>query len=116
MTSPLSTVPTVPEPMAARLPADPQSLLHRELLGGEFWRRIPAYAEVEEKQFLEHHWQAKNSITRVPQLLQALSGLVSSDFIKDVEAGFQHSPMAVRVSPYLLSLIDWTRPNRAVQK
>ena len=110
MTSPVSTAPSVPEPMAPKPPVDAQSLLHRELLGGEFWRRIPAYAEVEEKQFLEHHWQAKNSITRVPQLLQALSGLVSSDFIKDVEAGFQHSPMAVRVSPYLLSLIDWTRP------
>jgi lysine 2,3-aminomutase len=89
---------------------DPASLVHDKLPGGEFWRRIPAYAEVSEARFLDHHWQAKNSITRVPQLLEALKGLVSEAFSKDVEAGFQRAPMAVRVSPYLLSLIDWSRP------
>jgi lysine 2,3-aminomutase len=89
---------------------DAASLVHDKLLGGEFWRRIPAYAEVSEAQFLDHQWQAKNSITRVPQLLEALKGLVSESFIKDVEAGFHRAPMAVRVSPYLLSLIDWSRP------
>jgi lysine 2,3-aminomutase len=30
--------------------------------------------------------------------------------VKDVEAGFGRAPMAVRISPYLLSLIDWTNP------
>ena len=29
------------------------SLAHREFLGGEFWRRIPAYANVGEAEFLE---------------------------------------------------------------
>lgn len=109
MTTQTSTAPTSLPP-AVKPPVDPAHLVHGQLLGGEFWRRIPAYAEVEESQFLDHLWQAKNSITRVPQLLQALSGLVSDAFIKDVEAGFHHSPMAVRVSPYMLSLIDWTRP------
>ena len=32
------------------------------------------------------------------------------DFFADAEAGFKGAPMSVRVSPYLLSLIDWTRP------
>ena len=110
MTTQTSTVPPTPTPAALKPPVDPSRLVHGQLLGGEFWRRIPAYAEVAESQFLDHLWQARTSITRVPQLLQALSGLVSDEFIKDVEAGFHHSPMAVRVSPYMLSLIDWTRP------
>ena len=33
-----------------------------------------------------------------------------TEFIKDAEAGFQRAPMCVRVSPYLLSLIDWADP------
>jgi lysine 2,3-aminomutase len=103
-------VPATPPPAFVKPPVSPESLVHGQLRGGEFWRLIPAYAEVPETQFLDHLWQAKNSITRVPQLLQALSGLVSDEFIKDVEAGFQRSPMAVRVSPYMLSLIDWKRP------
>jgi lysine 2,3-aminomutase len=110
MTSQASTVPATPPPAFVKPPVSPESLVHGQLRGGEFWRLIPAYAEVQETQFLDHLWQAKNSITRVPQLLQALSGLVSDEFIKDVEAGFQRSPMAVRVSPYMLSLIDWKRP------
>jgi lysine 2,3-aminomutase len=36
--------------------------------------------------------------------------LVPAAFIQDAEQGFKHSPMSVRVSPYLLSLIDWTNP------
>ena len=62
---------------ALRPPVPPASLAHRELLGGEFWRRIPAYANVTEAEFLDHHWQAKHSITNIRKLLAALQGLVS---------------------------------------
>jgi lysine 2,3-aminomutase len=90
--------------------ATAEALVHKDLLGGEFWRKIPAYAEIDEKTFLDHSWQAKSSITRIDKLLNALRGMVSDDFIKDAEAGFQKAPMSVRVSPYLLSLIDWSAP------
>ena len=43
-----------------------------QLLGGEFWKRIPAYANVSEAEFLDHKWQAKNSITNIGKLLAAL--------------------------------------------
>ncbi|MCZ7687173.1 MAG: KamA family radical SAM protein [Sandaracinaceae bacterium] len=52
----------------------------------------------------------KASITKVPKLLEALEGLVSPSFIEDAAEGFRNAPMAVRVSPYLLSLIDWNNP------
>jgi lysine 2,3-aminomutase len=95
---------------ARRPPVSPEALAHRELRRGPFWQRINAYADVTEAEFLDHQWQAKNSITNVPKLLAVLKGLVSSDFVHDAENGFQHTPMPVRVSPYLLSLIDWSTP------
>ncbi|MGF1467506.1 MAG: KamA family radical SAM protein [Sandaracinaceae bacterium] len=98
------------EAPAPRPPVDPETLAHRDLLGGDFWRRIPAYADVDEADFLDHRWQMKRSITKVPKLLSALEGLVSTTFIEDAREGFRLAPMAVRVSPYLLSLIDWSDP------
>ena len=95
---------------AVRPPVDPETLAHRDLLDGDFWRRIPAYAGVDEATFLDHRWQMKHSITKVPKLLAALEGLVTSSFLDDAAEGFHLAPMAVRVSPYLLSLIDWSNP------
>jgi lysine 2,3-aminomutase len=97
-------------PPALKPPVDPATLAHRELLGGEFWRRIPAYAGVGPSEFLDHKWQAKHSITNIPKLLATVSGLVSEAFVADAQRGFERAPMSVRVSPYLLSLIDWANP------
>ncbi|ACY12822.1 KamA family radical SAM protein [Haliangium ochraceum] len=93
-----------------KAPVDPATLAHRHLLDGPFWQRIPAYKEVSEEQFLDHKWQAKNSITKPAKLLAALQEIVPQSFYDDVAAGFRKSPMSVRVSPYLLSLIDWDHP------
>jgi lysine 2,3-aminomutase len=95
---------------ACRAPVAPETLAHRDLRSGPFWQRIHAYAQVSEAEFLNHQWQAKNSITNIPKLLATLEGLVSPEFVRDAEQGFHHAPMPVRVSPYLLSLIDWSHP------
>jgi lysine 2,3-aminomutase len=95
---------------AQRAPVDPQSLRHRELLSGDFWRRIPAFRDISSADFLDHNFQARNSITKPRALFDALRGLVSEAFIADAELGFKRSPMSVRVSPYLLSLINWEDP------
>ncbi|MCA9692482.1 MAG: KamA family radical SAM protein, partial [Myxococcales bacterium] len=70
----------------------------------------PAYRDVDEPTFLNHLWQAKHSITRPDKLLATVQELVSAEFIEDVNAGFRRAPMSVRVSPYMLSLIDWSDP------
>ena len=99
------------EPIIPKKPAvDPSTLAYKDLVRGPFWQRIPAYANVTEEQFLDHTWQAKHSITSPAKLLAAVRELVPDAFIQDAEQGFKHSPMSVRVSPYLLSLIDWTSP------
>ena len=85
-----------------------QDVSHRELVGGDFWRRVPAYAHIDEATFCDHNWQLKNSITSVKKLLESLKDFVAPEFYRDVEAGFHHAPMAVRVSPYVMALIDWT--------
>jgi lysine 2,3-aminomutase len=114
VTSPASPLKVIGnEPIVHKKPpVDPATLEYRNLRSGEFWRKIPAYAEVGEAQFLDHAWQAKHSITRVDKLLAALQGLVTPEFVKDAEEGFKRAPMSVRVSPYMLSLIDWSDPYR----
>ena len=108
---PKNILPVVAEDVVAlRPPVDERTLTHKDLLRGPFWQRIPAYRSVDEKTFLDHHWQAKNSITSPEKLLKAVQELVSAEFIDDARRGFQVAPMSVRVSPYLLALIDWTRP------
>ncbi|MSP60386.1 MAG: KamA family radical SAM protein [Myxococcales bacterium] len=99
-----------PAPPAHKPPVDEATLLHKQLLHGPFWHRIPAYRDITDEQFLDHRWQAKHSITNAPKLLAALQGLVSKAFLEDARQGFAHAPMSVRVSPYLLSLIDWSAP------
>jgi len=94
----------------ARPTVPTETLNHRDLLGGDFWRRIPAFKDVTEEEFLDHRWQMKNTITKPAKLLEKLQGIVSDGFIEDCREGFRLAPMAVRVSPYLLSLIDWDNP------
>ncbi len=93
-------------------PVDEKTLTHKQFLRGPFWQKIPAYAGVSEETFLDHKWQAKSSITNVAKLLAAVQDLVSVDFYADLEAGFKHAPMSVRISPYMLALIDWSDPYR----
>jgi lysine 2,3-aminomutase len=91
-------------------PADPATLEHRNVRGGEFWRAVPAYENVDEATFLDHIWQGRHSVKTAEELLATIAGLVDTTFMDDARAGFQHAPMAVRVSPYLLASIDWTQP------
>ncbi|MEM1414983.1 MAG: KamA family radical SAM protein [Myxococcota bacterium] len=101
-----------PEETVSRVrpPADPSEYAHRELRSGEWWRRIPAFSDVDRATFLDHRWQAKRTITKASKLLDALEGLASEGFLSDAAEAFVRAPMAVRVSPYLLSLVDWENP------
>lgn len=96
---------------AARKPAvDPTTLRHTTLRGGEWWREIPAYADVSEEEFLDSKWQAKNSVTNLKRIRRTAEGVASEEFLQDVEEGLRLAPMSVRVSPYVMSLIDWSSP------
>ena len=99
------------DPIVPKKPPAPASTLaHKDLLRGAWWQKIPAYKSVDEPTFLDHAWQAKSSITRVAKLVEAIQELVPSGFVEDLENGMKRAPMSVRVSPYLVSLIDWEHP------
>jgi lysine 2,3-aminomutase len=91
-------------------PAGPAAFEHRNVRQGEFWRAIPKYREVSEATFLDHIWQGQNSIKSPEELLETVKDLVEPAFIDDVREGFRRAPMAVRVSPYMIASIDWTKP------
>ena len=87
-----------------------EDLEWRNLRRDAFWQKIPAWKEIDEKTFLNYKWQEKNAATNIKKLLKSVDGIVSTEFLKDLEEGFSAAPMAVRISPYLLSLIDWDNP------
>ncbi|HVA28021.1 MAG TPA: KamA family radical SAM protein [Candidatus Baltobacteraceae bacterium] len=91
-------------------PAPPSQFEYKNLKQGEFWRHIPAYREIDEATFLDHLWQQKNAVKTAEELLATIKDVCSPDFYRDAEAGFAQAPMAVRVSPYALALIDWNNP------
>jgi lysine 2,3-aminomutase len=95
---------------AQKQAVDPATLVHLQLRTGPFWQRVPAFANVDEETFRDHAWQSKHSITKVEKLLESLKGVVSDEFVKDAAVGFQRAPMSVRVTPYIMSLIDWSQP------
>lgn len=93
-----------------KAPVDPAELEHRNLRGGEFWRAVPAYAQVDEATFLDHIWQGRHSVKTTDELFETIGGIVDPTFLEDAKEGFRRAPMAVRVSPYMIASIDWTQP------
>ena len=107
---PRSTDPIVTHLNHRKPPVDPAELEHRNLRQGEFWRAIPAYEDIDETTFLDHIWQGRNSVKTTAELFETIGGIVDSTFLEDAREGFHRAPMAVRVSPYMIASIDWTRP------
>ena len=85
-------------------------LSHRELLEGDFWRRVPAYRDIDEATFLDHRWQSKHSVTKAEQLYSVLRECVSDAFYQAALEGLARAPMSIRLSPYVNTLIDWEHP------
>ncbi len=85
---------------------------HRNLQDGPWWQRIPAWSGIDEETFHDHRWQLKNSVTR-PEALERLVGdLCGPELTGDMQAGFDLAPMAMRLTPYVISLINWRDPAR----
>ncbi len=97
-----------PPSLATREPG--AGLAHRDLRRDEFWRSIPAYAQVSAAEFGNHQWQSRHAVTNVRQLRETLQQRVPESFYADIEAALAHAPMALRISPYLLALVDWVEP------
>ncbi|CAG8980421.1 hypothetical protein HYALB_00003986 [Hymenoscyphus albidus] len=94
-----------------------------------YWRKIPQWKNIGIKEFLSYRWQANNSITTHTQLVafmrdvlpKTIPGTFSTTgksqkpieregFLEDVRDGVQRAPMSVRLTPHILSLINWEQP------
>jgi lysine 2,3-aminomutase len=98
----------VPQPLKQEVPAD--ELAHRDFEDSDFWRRLPAFKDVAYEEFMQHRFQLIHSVISVDKLREVLGDAVDEAFIRDVELGLKAAPMNVRVSPYLMGLIDWQDP------
>ncbi|BBH32472.1 KamA family radical SAM protein [Pseudomonas sp. St290] len=76
----------------------------------EFWRDLAHWKDIDAQLFLNHLWQEKNAITSVGALGALIKNRISAAFLKDLEEGHQMAPMSIRLTPYILSLIDWDNP------
>jgi lysine 2,3-aminomutase len=108
--NPIATLdPAHVDPPAATLFTG-ESLAHRDLREGDYWRAIPAYADTTAAEFGDHRWQQRQTVTNVRQLRDTLGTIVAETFYEDLAAGIAAAPMALRISPHLLALVDWHDP------
>lgn len=108
--SPLYAIANHTIPTAIKDPVPQEDSVHRTFKTGLFWQSIPAFKDVSEQEFLDYRFQNKNSITHKKGLEDFLSGVCDADFITDVQQALAKAPMNMRISPYMLSLIDWADP------
>ncbi|HEY5692567.1 MAG TPA: KamA family radical SAM protein [Cyclobacteriaceae bacterium] len=87
-----------------------RDIKHRTFKKGPFWQNICPFSEVTEAEFLDTKWQNKNTIHKIEKLKEFLTDLTSEIFINDAVKGMDEAPMNLRLSPYILSLIDWNDP------
>lgn len=76
----------------------------------EFWREIPAWKDVSKVEFYDFKWQLKNTIYRLEQLQGLLQDRLSEEVYADMLKAQRIIPMNVKLTPYVLSIIDWLDP------
>ncbi|KAK0672906.1 hypothetical protein QBC41DRAFT_7820 [Cercophora samala] len=111
-----STVPApIVRPVATALPQ------HRD----EFWREVPVWENVSAKDFLSYRWSVANTVQGTAKLFKFLQAVVPEEvplnesgtqmqsrdeFIADVMEGVAAATMAIRMTPYILSRVNWKNP------
>ncbi|OJJ95803.1 hypothetical protein ASPACDRAFT_126620 [Aspergillus aculeatus ATCC 16872] len=87
----------------------------------EYWRKVPAWKDVSQNEFLNYKWQMHHSLQNTPSLLAFLSGVLPpqvtapsghgeitrDEVLNDVVTGLNKAPMATRLTPHILALINW---------
>jgi lysine 2,3-aminomutase len=88
---------------------------HKSLREGDYWRHLPGFQHIGAGEFESHPFQQKATVTSVAQLRAIVGDLASEEFYEDLRQGMRHAPMALRISPHLLSLIDWSAPTDPIR-
>ncbi|KAI1419443.1 L-lysine-aminomutase [Xylaria sp. FL1777] len=91
----------------------------------EFWRKVPIFKDTSRDEFFSWRWNVKNIVERKEKLLEILDVVVPEkipravgigdmqsrhEFAGDVVTGMKRSTMSVRLTPYILSMMNWADP------
>jgi lysine 2,3-aminomutase len=77
-----------------------------------WWQAVPAWSGVSRATFEDHRWQLGRTVRSLDSLVELVGPLLPPGFSTDARAGMAVSPMALRLTPYVVSLVDWTQPWR----
>ncbi|PSS22823.1 hypothetical protein M430DRAFT_135122 [Amorphotheca resinae ATCC 22711] len=90
-----------------------------------YWQKIARWSDVSEKEFLSYRWQISRNIQGPRNLSVFLNEVLPENipankhyqhirtkgaFIEDVMQGIKEAPMSIRLTPHILSVIDWSNP------
>ncbi|OAA68611.1 L-lysine-aminomutase [Niveomyces insectorum RCEF 264] len=91
----------------------------------EFWRKVPIWKDVSADQFLSYQWGITNTVQVEKKLISFLEAVLPDrvpfdeagtemqtrdELVADVLDGIKAATMSTRITPYMLSRIDWTNP------
>ncbi|MEX2697566.1 KamA family radical SAM protein [Rhizobium mongolense] len=73
-------------------------------------REVPMHRIAHEMryEFSDAAWQERHAVTRVDQLGEWIGVDADDNLMRDIELGLARAPMAMRITPYVLNLIDWS--------
>ncbi|KAH9474399.1 L-lysine 2,3-aminomutase [Psilocybe cubensis] len=96
-----------------------------------YWKALRPWKDVEEDKFLSYQWQVSNSVQGEKKLREFLADVLPNNipssrtrvgnpnvapittayaFIESVSDAISKAPMAIRLTPHILSVIDWSDP------
>ncbi|KAI0966973.1 L-lysine-aminomutase [Xylaria arbuscula] len=91
----------------------------------EFWRETPLFRDTSSAELLSWQWNIGNIVDRKQRLFEIIAAVVPEkipraadiggmqtrdEFAGDVNSGIRKSTMSVRLTPYVLSRINWADP------
>ncbi|KXX75227.1 L-lysine 2,3-aminomutase [Madurella mycetomatis] len=87
--------------------------------GDEFWRKVPLWENVSAADFLSYRWSGTPKLHKflqavvpeeVPYDTSGTQTQTRDEFIKDVFEGVTAATMAIRITPYMMSRVNWRDP------
>ncbi|KAF2716939.1 kama family protein [Polychaeton citri CBS 116435] len=104
-------------------------LTDQQILEGPYWQTIERWQSATEQDFLSYRWQIANTIDRKDKLFSFLKEVLpetlprvadgddtmlepmsQEEFLENLVDGLKAAPMAVRLTPHVLSLVNWNDP------
>ncbi|CAK7229280.1 hypothetical protein SBRCBS47491_007192 [Sporothrix bragantina] len=109
---------------------DPVSVAPAMPMGEEFWRKVPVWKDIPAEDFLNYAWGIKHTVQGEGKLAHFLEQVLPDQVPMDGVAGINNNPgmqtrdelvadvldgiktatMSTRMTPYILSRIDWSNP------